>query len=240
MSAPRPGTPAGTVASLARYPVKGMAGETLDELRFGWHGPDGDRVFALLRLGDASGLPFVSPRRCPAITSYAARTEARAVIVTTPIGVELDIRDPRLLDELQDLAGEALHVVQLWSHATDSMDVSIITNASVAAAGRLVGRDLAAARFRPNIVLDTPDDPRDHPEDRWIGRTVIGGTDNTTLHIGRATQRCTTIDIDPHTGAIDNDVFTAVRDHRRNRLGVYATVQRTGTLTTSDSLTIHH
>jgi uncharacterized protein YcbX len=120
------------------------------------------------------------------------------------------------------------------------MDVSIITNASVDAIGRLVGRDLDARRFRPNIILDTTDDPRDQPEDRWIGRTLIGGADNITLHIARSTQRCTVIAIDPATGVTDPDVFKAVRDQRRNRLGVYATVQRTGNLTNGDTLTVHH
>ncbi|MDP9404793.1 MAG: MOSC domain-containing protein [Actinomycetota bacterium] len=240
MSTPRAGTAVGTVAGLARYPVKGMIGETLENLRFGWHGPEGDRAFAFLRMAETGGLPFLSPRRCPGLCRYTTRTTSGDPVVMNPDGDELDVRDPRLLHEIEHLAGERLHLVRLWSHATDSMDVSLITNASVTAAGRLVGCPLNPSRFRPNLVVDTRDDHRDHPEDRWIGRTLKGGDNNTMLHVGRATQRCTVINIDPKTGLADTDVFATIRGHRKNRLGVYATIQRPGTLTVGDALSVHH
>ena len=42
----------GVIAALFRYPVKSMAGESLDSADLGWHGLDGDRRLAFRRLED--------------------------------------------------------------------------------------------------------------------------------------------------------------------------------------------
>lgn len=239
MSSPKAGSPAGTIVELNRYPVKGMAGETVADLHLGFHGPRGDRAYAWLRLEDTSGLPFLSPRQLPQLVSYTAHTAGNAVIVTTPTDDQYDVRDPLLRTEVEELAHEPLHLIQLWSHATDAMDTSIITTNSQRSIEACHGTDLDRRRFRPNIVLDATQDDRSYPEDRWSGHSLIGGKDNTILHVVRHTQRCPVVDTNPDNGTNDLNLFATIRDRRKNRLGVYATTLRAGTLAINESLTIY-
>lgn len=239
MSKPAPDTVVAVVEQLCRFPVKGMGGEPVERLKFGWHGPAADRQFAFLRLADRTGLPFLSPRRCPQLILYSARCgTARAPSVLCPSGAEREVRDPVLLEEIEQVAGERLHLVELWSHATDAMDLSLISTASIAAAGRLVAQPLDWRRFRPNIVCDAGEG-RDYPEDRLIGTRVIGGTDPTVIHLGRAIQRCEVVDYDPDTAVAGPQVLAALRQPRKIRLGVYGSVQHPGELAVGDSLRSH-
>ena len=48
---------AGKVLDLYRYPVKSMAGERLEEIRLGWHGLEGDRRYAFMRLAADQDCP---------------------------------------------------------------------------------------------------------------------------------------------------------------------------------------
>jgi uncharacterized protein YcbX len=240
MSSPKPETRLGTVTGLFRYPVKGMGGESLYDARLGWHGISGDREYAILRLDDRSGNPFLSPRRCPRIAMYHAKLAGDEPVITTPAGDDYPIHDPELIDELQDMADEGLKVVRLWQHAVDAMPISVITTNSIGAASRLVGRELATSRFRPNIVIDTAEDQREYPEDRWTGRTLKTGPDNATMvHIARQTTRCQVINIDPICGDLDLHIFPQIRDNRRNKLGVYAFTLRPGSLTPGTPITVH-
>lgn len=239
MSSPKPGSPAGTIIELNRYPVKGMAGESVTDLHLGFHGPRGDRAYAWLRLEDTSGLPFLSPRNLPELVTYSARTAGNDVVVTTPAGDPYDIRDPLLRAEVEELAHEPLHLTQLWSHATDAMDTSIITTNSLRSIEACHGTNLDRRRFRPNIVLDAPQDHRAYPEDRWSGSSLTGGEGNTILHIVRHTQRCQVVDTNPDNGTNDLNLFATIRDCRKNRLGVYATTLRAGTLAITEPLTIY-
>jgi uncharacterized protein YcbX len=46
----------GHVEAIFRYPVKSMAGESLEVANLGWHGLDGDRRLALRRIENRSGM----------------------------------------------------------------------------------------------------------------------------------------------------------------------------------------
>ena len=43
-------TKVGEVAALLRYPVKSMSGDPLDVADLGWHGIDGDRLKAIVKV----------------------------------------------------------------------------------------------------------------------------------------------------------------------------------------------
>jgi uncharacterized protein YcbX len=228
----------GVVRALALYPVKSMRGELHDTVQLGFAGLAHDREYAFLRERDTTGLPWLSARQCPRLLSYQASVDGfgerhAAVVVRTPDGERLDIRDPRLHAEIADMAGEPLRLVRLWRRAYDSAgaDVSIITTQSIQAISELAERPLEAARFRPNVLVEAAA-PAPFREDKWVGSsvTVGDGSDPGRLRLTRKDPRCRIVSLDPHTGDEDARVHGIVVSARRNNLGAYATVERTGTI----------
>lgn len=108
--------------------------------------------------------------------------------------------------------------------------VSVVTTASLRDLARQVGHDaLDAARFRPNLVVET-DEP--YAEDTWLGREIrVGGA---ALRIGVPIPRCAVIDAHPKTGERDVRMLKTLASHRPlNRagepaFGVFAEVVRPG------------
>jgi uncharacterized protein YcbX len=136
----------GRIARLYRYPVKSMAGESLDAADVSWHGVAGDRRWAFVRPNhQAHGFPWQTIREEPRMCLFSARLrdpdrpEASTVDVRTPDGTELTVTDPLL----PDLIGSGLRLMP------DSR------------------------RFRPNLVIEA-DEP--FAEDAWVGGTLQIGT----------------------------------------------------------------
>ena len=81
----------GTVASLARYPVKSLQGETVETVALREDGVDGDRRFAFRDLETGRIASAKQPRPWRALLDLAARHETDRVLVRTPSGDELPI-----------------------------------------------------------------------------------------------------------------------------------------------------
>ena len=106
----------GRIAQLYRYPVKSMAGESLDAVEVSWNGVAGDRRWAFVRPDrHADGFPWQTIREEPRMCLFSARLrdpgrpEASTVDVRTPDGTELTITDPLL----PDLIGSGLRLMRL-------------------------------------------------------------------------------------------------------------------------------
>ena len=110
--------------------------------------------------------------------------------------------------------------------------VSVVTTASMRDLARQAGPEaLDAARFRPNLVVET-DEP--YAEETWLGREIrVGGA---TLRIGVPIPRCAVIDVHPETGERDVRLLKTLASHRPlNRagepaFGVFAEVVTPGTV----------
>ncbi len=233
----------GRVRQLCRYVVKGMAGESLDQVKVGWNGLLGDRRYALQRIGNRSGLPFASARELPALTLYTASfrnpldVDRGGVSITTPTGEVFDLYDPAWLPELEAGRGEKLDVISLWRGAFDSMPVSLISDRSVHSIEELVGQQLEVARFRPNIVVEALE-PKAFPEDRWVGELLVFGDDSEAARIraNRKDLRCGVVDVNPATGKKDCDILANVVRTRKNFLGIYGTTERPGLVRLGDTV----
>jgi uncharacterized protein YcbX len=59
----------GTVAAINRYPVKSMAGESLDTASLRWSGIDGDRQYAFVRAGESRRFPWMTGREYAAMVT---------------------------------------------------------------------------------------------------------------------------------------------------------------------------
>lgn len=224
----------GRVAALWRYPVKSLAPEPLERIDVGWHGLAGDRRWAFVRPDhEDSGFPWLTIRELPALARYQprlvdpARPEITAVRVRTPAGVELDVTDPALTDEL----GAGVRVMKLDRGAFDTLPLSLISRQTLDGLGTLVGRDLAVERFRPNILVDAAGGTA-YPEDAWVGATIQIGA--LRMRVDKRDQRCVMVNVDPATGARDPAILRTISQERQTCLGVYGSVATPGAIAVGD------
>jgi uncharacterized protein YcbX len=146
--------------------------------------------------------------------------------VRTPSGIEVDVADPALAAEL----GPGVRVIKQDRGVFDTMPLSLLTSQTLEGLGRLVGADLTAARFRPNIEVDAQ--ARGFPEDAWVGRILrVGGL---RMCVDQRDQRCVMITIDPVTLRQNPAILRAVARERDNRLGVYGSTVEPGRVTVGD------
>ena len=224
----------GTVRELARYPVKSMAGTSVQSAYLGLHGVDGDRRFAFRRIGDNSGFPFLTAGRFPALLTYQPiGTDETPTHVRTPSGSELELRSEALRNEISERSGHAVELMMFRNGIFDDGAVSVISTSTIHAIGREAGMELDRRRMRMNIVLETENVDAFH-EDAWVGASLLIG--DAELSITSRDERCAMMNLHPDTGAQDARVMKAVVRMNDNYAGVYATVVRVGPIHAGDTV----
>jgi hypothetical protein len=226
-------TVVGYVAGLWRYPVKSMAGESLDDVEVSWNGLAGDRRWAFIRGHRLrSGFPWLTIRDLPELAHYrprfaeSGRPDASAMLVRTPSGGELDVASPALAAEF----GRGVRVIKQNRGAFDAMPLSLLTTQTVASLGKLVGTDLAVERFRPNLLVDAPG--LDFPEDAFVGRVLrLGGL---RMRVDRHDKRCVVVTVDPVTLVRNPAILRAIARERDMRIGVYGSTVEPGRVAIGD------
>lgn len=226
----------GRVAAIFRYPVKSMAAERLESIEVGWNGLTGDRRWAFVRDGLVrKGFPWLTIRERPGMWRYEPRfvetdrTEASVTLVRTPLGEELDVVDPALAAELEDGA----RVIKQSRGIFDTMPLSLITTQTIATLGSMVGSDLDARRFRPNLLIEATSDS-EFPEDQWVGSVLRIGA--MQMRVDQRDKRCIMINVDPDTTARNPEVLRAVARERQACLGVYGSTVQPGVVSIGDSV----
>ena len=229
-------TEIGRVAAIWRYPVKSMRGEAMATAALGWNGLDGDRQYAFYKAADGSRFPWLTGRDAAALVLHRARYDDPAsprtspVRVTSPDGADFDLRDPALAARLGAAAAHEVRLLQLGRGAFDSMPVSVVTRATLAALGEGFGRPLEEARFRINIIIDS-----EAREGDWLGRTLaFGDDDGPRVRVNRGIQRCRMITIDPATAAEEPAILRMVAGRFDNEVGVYCAPDAIGALREGD------
>jgi uncharacterized protein YcbX len=226
-------TVVGRIAALWRYPVKSMEAEELDGVEVSWHGLAGDRRWAFIRDGQVrSGFPWLTMRERPELAHYRPRfaeldrPDDSPTLVRTPSGGELDVADPALAAEL----GPGVRVIKQHRGVFDTMPLSLLTTQTLAGLGRLVGTDLAVARFRPNLLVEASG--RDFPEDAWVGRVLRIG--QMRMRVDQRDKRCVIVTIDPVTLCPNPAILRAVVRERDARVGVYGSTVKPGRVAVGD------
>jgi uncharacterized protein YcbX len=222
----------GRVAAIWRYPVKSMAGESLDEVEVSWHGLAGDRRWAFVQ--DAlvrSNFPWMTIRERSDMWHYRPRfadphdPEGSKTLVQTPDGGELDVTDPALAADL----GRPVRPIKLNRGTFDAMPLSLITTGSVARLRERTGVDIDATRFRPNLLVES-----DAGEEEWVGRTLhIGGM---AMRVDQRDSRCVIVNVDPVTAERDPRVLRTIAQERGNFTGVYGSVVEPGRVAVGDAV----
>jgi uncharacterized protein YcbX len=116
--------------------------------------------------------------------------------------------------------------------------VHVVTTATLRRLGELYpqGR-LATRRFRPNIVVHTPDDTTGFVENGWIGRTLHIG-EQVQLSITEPCPRCVMITLPQGDLPKDSGILRTAARHNGTHVGVYASVLRGGQVRRGDPVTV--
>lgn len=233
----------GEIEALFRYPVKSMRGERMDAAQLGWHGIEGDRRFAVRRVNDTSGFPWLTATKLPELILFSPRRPAAAVDtalpthVQTPDGEELSIFGPELADDIGRRHGFPVEMIYLRNGIFDDATISVITSASIMEIGKRAGLTADVRRFRPNVQVASL---RSIPfeEDDWMGGTLSFGEDGEggAISVTVRDERCSMINLDPDTGQRSPEVLKSVVKTRDNKAGIYSTVVRCGRLEVGQSV----
>lgn len=223
-----------TIAELWRYPVKGMRGERLAALDLDAHGIAGDRRFGFRSSGAPRGKPLLTGAERAAMLLYTASGAGAETRVTGPDGETFRLDDRLLIDRLQDsLPGShTLSLVRSETPLTDVRPVAMVGAGTLAQLAREFGAAVDPRRFRANILLDLPSA---FAEDGLAGRRVAIGPD-ALLRVTERVPRCRIVTLDPETAAANPGLMKHLDRYHEGRIGMYATVLRTGRLRVGDAV----
>ena len=106
----------------------------------------------------------------------------------------------------------------------DVYPIHLLTTASLRSVERLTpGSSADVRRFRPNILIEVPDDPAAPlPEEAWVGRNIAIGS--AVFHVVAPCPRCVMITHAVADAPVDRALLRSVLRHAHQNLGVYATV----------------
>ncbi len=221
-----------------------MGGERLEHAPLTATGIAGDRIWGLL---DASTGRIASPGRDKHFIRVPlghARFTGDGISVSADGERWAGPDDPATLRELTDALGFAPELKPFvplgqpgfrprYEHAP----IHLVTSAAM----RSLQRDLPDSviderRFRPNIVVDWPDEAEAMPELGWIGREIRIG--KVVLTGREPCGRCGFITIEQEDIPLDVEVLrTVVRRYERN-FGIYCDVMTPGEIRRGDAVSI--
>jgi len=241
------------VASLWRYPVKSMRGESCEELRFEERGVIGDRAFGVL---DLASRTIVSAKRDGRLLYAVAATSSGELVVTLPGGQELDQgevldenlsrwleRPVKLIDAAtyecqEDFERDDSALVE-WEGSSgsfvDESPLHLLTTTDL----ELLARERpelqwSVRRFRPNVVIDTSLESLGSLESGQ--RLRLGGVE---IEIQKGCTRCV-MTTRPQPELLDRqlDILRHVIKEHDNVVGSRAVVVKTGLVRVGDQVSI--
>jgi uncharacterized protein YcbX len=261
-------TTIGTVESLWRYPVKGMAGMEVTEVFMGFAGIYGDRCYAVRNSVARKGFPYLNgnvqqqmlayrphfrhPERAakppnleeassiePGVTPANADPEDLMLDVVTPAGHKISIDDPELLQ----LLGQGL---------SENNQLRVVRSDRSLTDCRPVSLISLATVRQLESELGIPLDKRrfraniyvDLPSGQagFAEDTLVGAQvrigSSATLMVLERDPRCKAISLDPDTGEHNPEVLRKVVRAHDNYAGVYGAVLVEGLLRKGDPIEI--
>lgn len=229
-------TTLGTVAHIARYPVKSMRGESLASAPVGFQGIPLDRSFAFVQEGVHTPFPWLTGRECPEMLQcqpIAAEGRWPAMRVQSPAG-EFALGSPELLAQLHAWSGRRAVLHSDYRGCQDVAYISLISTATVRALSEAAGVPVDHRRFRMNFVVDLGGTP--FAEKAWVGRQVrLGGV---VIAVHEQDRRCQMITLDPETGASTPVVLKAAGELNEVYAGVYGSVLAPGEVTVGAAVSL--
>jgi uncharacterized protein YcbX len=236
----------GYVEALFRYPVKSMAGQRLESAELGWHGIEGDRRLALRRIGEHSGIPWLTASRLPELVLFTPVTsdnDSPAHLpshIRTPEGNDLPVYSTELAKEIERRYGAPAEMTHLRNGIFDDASISVIASETVREIGKLAGLSLDVRRFRPNVLVRLLESVP-FQEDRWMGSSLSFGPGNNAPAIAVTMHdiRCSMVNLDPDTARPASEIMKAIVRANQNNAGIYGTVTRAGRIAVGQTIFLH-
>jgi len=235
-----------TVAELAIYPVKSMAGIPVREAHVGLDGILGDRQysFVLSEKAARSSFPWMTARESARMLLYKPEFEQMptpdkaepALRVRTPDGDVRDIHDEALREELASKSERQIFLLRSARGIFDCQHISLFSLASVKGLAEESGASIDRRQFRANVYLE-PASGKAFDEESWTNYLLQIG-DEVLLGVMQRDTRCMMVNLDPDTGSVDHRVLKTVQKHQ-GQAGIYANVVRPGTIRVGDAIRIH-
>lgn len=230
----------GRIEALFRYPVKSMAGERLETAKLGWYGIEGDRRFAIRKLEDRSGNPWLTASKLPDLIRFAPCRPGDGDLPThvrTPDGGELPVCGEALDAEVARRHGAPVQMMRLDHGVFDETSLSVIAIDTVGEICRLSGKNPDVRRFRPNVLVRL-ERAGAFLEDEWVGGVLAfgEGANAPAVAVTMRDLRCSMVNLDPESAASAPEVMKVVVRANENMAGVYGTVIRTGPLAVGQAL----
>ncbi len=256
----------GKVASLWRYPVKSMAGETVDEVFVGYAGVFGDRLYAFLNQRAPAAFPYLTGRTRPEMLRFSARFRDSANNVRPPNQAEAESRGPgltpvypqpnELVVDVSLPSGETLVATdpalleRLAGKGADATDLTLIRSDRALTDCRPVSLishhtikqigdeiGLALDRRRFRANIFAELGSGGFGEDAFVGKRLQIGARCVIAVLDRD-PRCRMISIDPETAEENKDVFGHVSRAHDGVAGVYCAVLTEGMVRRGDDITV--
>ena len=226
------------VTAIWRFPVKSMAGESLEAVEVDERGLVGDRAWAVYDTDGrlASGKSTRRFRRMDPVFGVAARTVGDTVELVFP-GGRIALAGESAADlALSDHFGEE---VELGPEADvphqDAGQVSLVGTATLRELAALsgLGEPVDPRHLRTNLVVETSEP---FVEDHWLGKELaVGGV---RLRALERIERCRMVDIEQVGVPAIEGLLKAVGAHRDLCAGIYADVVDPGRLAVGDRLEV--
>jgi hypothetical protein len=206
------------VESLRRYPVKSMLGEAVESLFVDERGADGDRRLALVDTATGHVASAKQARLWRGLLKCTANGDTGRVSIGLPDGSQIAANDPGVNERLSRLLGREVRLVskrpegatverpdpeQLLEHGLDAEVAGRILEIGLGTPGDSFTDDaplhaittatlehigVEALRYRPNLVIATPEDYPPYVENDWVGREL--GIGEVRLRGLELTPRC--------------------------------------------------
>jgi uncharacterized protein len=245
----------GRVAALRRYPVKSMQGLEVDRVAVGPAGIEGDRRRACI---DEETGRIMSAKRFGRLLEASADDEG----ITLPDGCRLRYGDDGMDEALTAWLGRSVRLeerspdtqrsyemtfeppndeaefYEIPSPAGSYLDlaaVHLLSTATLAGGGAAYGElDWDVRRFRPNVVVEGPDEP--FAEDAWCGSVLaVGGA---RLAVRQPTVRCA-MPLRAQPGLERQPrLYQALEELHANHLGTYVDVVEPGEIRVGDEVAV--
>jgi uncharacterized protein len=229
----------GSLKYLRRYPVKSMMGEDLTEARINFSGISGDRTYAFIddRNFDKR-FPWMTARQANEMLLYKPRMRSVDDIeVESPEGKLFSITDDTFELYLEEKFGYELSLRHDRNGCFDSKPVSLIGLDTVKKLSVESNLDLRHERFRANLYVEW-DNKKPFFEDELVGKALLVGDEENgaLLRVVKKDSRCIIPTLDPVTSVPFPGVLEVIKNNHQGCAGVYAVVERPGTVRVGDSI----
>jgi uncharacterized protein YcbX len=230
---------AGEIKQMWRYPVKGLRGESLRSAVIDFDGMAGDRLLGLYEPGsDKSVWGGSHPKLMGWEAAWPAQCGCADAVSGEPIlyesgGAAWAADDPALPERLAATV-DATKGVELRKVKRDYGRILVVFEASVRKLSEQMGREIEAARFRPNVIVEADLEP--FAEYRLEPGTAIRLGDN-EFTLQKPCERCVLPSWDPNGANVrDKELHRHIITELDNHFGIYLRIDGKATVKVGDSI----